>query len=63
MNNSNQTLRFSRTSKEALGYPLKSWHFQPPTPEQGDKAVAITCIVIAILLPLAAYIFDIKLGG
>ena len=61
--NSNETLRFPRTSKEAFGYPIKSWHFQPPTPETGDKVVGIVCAALLIVLPVISYVFDIKLGG
>lgn len=63
MNDSNHTLRWSRTYQEATGKRLQSWDFQPPAPETGDKIVGIACVAIAILLPLIAYIFDIKLGG
>ncbi len=61
--NSNQTLRFDRTSREALGYELKSWHFPPKNPDAGDRAVAIACIVITVLLGAIPFIFDVKLGG
>ena len=63
INDSNYTLRWNRTSKEALGYSLKSWHFPPPDPNVGDKAVAVCCIVVTILLVTIPFIFDIKLGG
>lgn len=63
INDSNHTLRWNRTSKEALGYSLKSWHFPPEDPNVGDRAVAIGCIVVTILLGVAAFVFDIKLGG
>lgn len=63
INDSNYTLRWNRTSKEALGYSLKSWHFPPVDPNVGDRAVAIGCIVVTILLGVAAFVFDIKLGG
>lgn len=63
INDSNHTLRWNRTSKDALGYSLKSWHFPPENPNIGDHYVAVGCIAIAIILPLAAYLFDLKLGG
>ena len=61
-NDSNYTLRFPRTFKEATGQKIRSWHFQP-TPDQGDKAVGIACLVVAILLPLASYVFGWHIGG
>ena len=63
INDSNHTLRWNRTSKEALGYSLKSWHFPPEDPSAGDRAVAVGCIVVTVLLGIAAFVFDIKLGG
>lgn len=63
MDHSNYTLRFPRTYQEATGKRLTQWDFQPPTPEAGDRIVGIACVVIAIVLPIAAYIFDWKLGG
>lgn len=63
MTNSNYTLRFPRSYQEATGKRLNSLSFQPPSPDTADKVVGIVCLVVAILLPLAAYIFDIKLGG
>lgn len=63
MSNSNHTLRFDRTSKDAFGYQLKSFHFQPPPPDVGDKWVGITCVVVAIVLPVCSYIFGWKIGG
>lgn len=63
MNDSNNTLRYSRTSQEAFGYRLQSHHFPPKDPDIGDKAVAVTCIVIAILLPVSAYLFKWQIGG
>lgn len=63
MNNSNYSLRMSRSYQEATGKRLHSWDFQPPAPDTGDRIVGIACMVIAIVLPLAAYIFDWKLGG
>lgn len=62
MDNSNNTLRWNRTSKEALGYNLKSWHFAPPSPEFGDKAVFWSCVAIGTVF-LAALIAGVKLGG
>lgn len=61
-NDSNYTLRFPRSYKEATGQKIRGWHFQP-TPDQGDKAVGIACMVIAILLPLASYVFNWHIGG
>jgi len=63
MDNSNNTLRWCRTSAEALGYRLQAWHFQPPAPDTGDKAVAIGMAVVSILLMVGGYVFDWKLGG
>lgn len=63
INDSNYTLRWNRTSKEALGYSLKSWHFPPEDPNVGDRAVAVAGIVVTILLGVAAFVFDFKLGG
>lgn len=63
INDSNYTLRWNRTSREALGYELKSWHFPPENPDVGDKVVAIGCIAVTVLLGLIPFIFDIKLGG
>lgn len=62
-NNSNWTLRWPRTSREAIGYELKNWHFPPDNPDVGDKAVAVVCIIITIALPVAAWLFQWKLGG
>ena len=63
MDNSNHTLRMCRTSQEAIGYRLQRWHFTPPSPETGDKVVAIGCIVVAILLMVGGYVFGWKIGG
>lgn len=63
INDSNYTLRWNRTSKEALGYSLKSWHFPPEDPNVGDRAVAIGCIVVTVLLGLIPFVFNIRLGG
>lgn len=63
MNDSNYTLRFPRSYQEATGKRLHRWEFQPPTPEHGDKIVAIGITAVAILLPLISWLFDIKLGG
>ena len=63
MDNSNNTLRMCRTSREAIGYRLQSWHFSPPSPETGDKVVAIGCIVVSVLLMVGGYVFDWHIGG
>lgn len=63
MDNSNETMRFCRTSQEAIGYRLQSWHFPPPNPEIGDKAVGIALVVIPVLLLIGRYVFGWQIGG
>ena len=63
MDNSNHTLRWCRTSREAIGYRLQSWHFSALSPDTGDKVVAIGCIVVSVLLMIGGYVFDWKIGG
>lgn len=62
MDVSNHTLRWNRTSKEALGYSLKSFHFEPPAPEVGDKAVFWSCVAIGVVL-IGSIIAGIQIGG
>ncbi len=36
---------------------------KPRNADKADRIVLISILVISVLLPLASYIFDIKLGG
>jgi hypothetical protein len=63
MNNSNYTLRFSRSYQEATGKRIRHWEFKTPSPETGDKAVVIASLAVAILLPVCAYVFGWHIGG
>ena len=62
MDNSNHTLRWARTSREVLGYRLQRWHFAPPAPHIGDKAVFWSCIAIGIVF-VGSLIAGVQLGG
>jgi hypothetical protein len=49
--NSNYTLRFPRTSREAFGYSVKRSEFEG---DRGDRFVAIVCAIgIAFVLGMA----------
>jgi hypothetical protein len=46
----NKHYKFARTSREAYGYELKDADFDADVPHNGDRAVAIGCIIIILLI-------------